>query len=145
MDETMIRMMQLGGKGYSCSQIILQLALEMQGEENPELIRAMSGLAYGCGAGTGTCGALTGGCCLIGLYAGKGRDEEQGSDQLMLMLTSLSDWFIEKIGDSHGSISCEAVTGGQGPAASAAKCGEITAKTYEKALEILAAGGFDLC
>lgn len=68
MDDTMIRMLQLGHKGYSCSQIILLLGLELRGETNSGLVRAMGGLAYGCGSGRASCGALSGGCCLLALY-----------------------------------------------------------------------------
>lgn len=82
MDDTLIRMLQLGQKGYTYSQIIILLGLEQRGETNPGLVRAMEGLAYGCGSGRGSCGALTGGACLLAFYAGKGSDEETASDRL---------------------------------------------------------------
>jgi hypothetical protein len=63
MDDTMIRMMRLAQKGFTCSQILLLLALEARGEQNPALVRAAAGLAYGCGTGKGSCGVLTGGSC----------------------------------------------------------------------------------
>jgi hypothetical protein len=50
MDDTLIRMMQLGQQGYTCSQIIMLLGLEVRAESNPGLVRAMAGLAYGCGS-----------------------------------------------------------------------------------------------
>ena len=58
MDGTVFKMLQLGGKGYSCSQILILLALEARGEENPAMLRAVGGLAYGCGSSMGTCGVL---------------------------------------------------------------------------------------
>ena len=56
MDDTMIRMMRLAQKGYTCSQILILLALEARGEQNPSLVRAAAGLAYGCGTGRGAAG-----------------------------------------------------------------------------------------
>ena len=37
-------------------------------------MRAMSGLVSGCGTGK-LCGALTGGCCVLGMYAGVNSNE----------------------------------------------------------------------
>lgn len=143
MDDVMIQMLQLSGKGYSCSQILIKLFLELRGETNPDLVRAMAGPAYGCGGGRATCGTLTGGCCAIALYAGKGRDDEAGCEQLMLMLGELSDWFEETVGRPHGGMACETIVGEQGPQAARQRCGVIVAETYAKVLEILSANGFD--
>ena len=144
MDETLIRMMELGGKGYYCSQILITLALEERGESNPGLVRAMAGLAYGCGNSRATCGALTGGNCVLALYAGKGSDDEGESERLFAMMQELSDWFIEQAGERHGGISCESIVGEAGPEASRQICGSLVAETYNKAREILLSSGFDL-
>ena len=61
MTDEMIRMMQLAGQGFYCSQVLLIMGLEAQGKSNPDLIRSMSGLAGGLGFTGDTCGALTGG------------------------------------------------------------------------------------
>jgi hypothetical protein len=144
MDDTMIRMMRLAQKGYTCSQILILLALEARGEQNPALVRAAGGLAYGCGTGKGSCGVLTGGSCVIALFAGKGSDEEQESDKFMLMLQELSDWFSERIGNQYGGIECEAIVGEEGPAAARQRCGTILAETYVKVMEILISNGFEI-
>ncbi len=143
MDDHAIRLMQLAQEGYSCSQIILALGLETAGRENPALIRAMSGLAYGCGTGAGTCGALTAGSVLIGLHAGNGPAGDAGSDRLPLMLEALTTWFSERVGNDHGGIDCRAIVGEAGPAASRSRCGTIVAETYAEVMEILQANGFD--
>jgi hypothetical protein len=143
MDDTMIRMMRLAQKGYTCSQILILLALEARGEQNPTLVRAASGLAYGCGTGKGSCGVLTGGSCVIGLFAGKGSDEEQESEKFLLMLQNLSDWFFDHVGSQHGGIECQTIVGEEGPAAARQKCGAILAETYAKVMEILIYNGFD--
>lgn len=143
MDDIMMRLLQLSSKGYGCSQILIRLFLELRGEENPALVRSMTGLAYGCGGGRATCGTLTGGCCALALYAGKGTDDETGSEQLMLMLQELSDWFDQKVGKPHGGIACETIVGEEGPQAARQRCGAIVAETYSKVLEILSVNGFD--
>jgi hypothetical protein len=143
MDDTMIRMMKLSAKGFYCSQIIVQLALEARGEENPALVRAMAGPAYGCGNGLASCGALTGGCCLLALYAAKGSDSDTESERFLLMLSNLSEWFEQQVGGRYGGIVCETITGKDGPAAARQRCGTIVADTFGKAMEILVANGFD--
>lgn len=141
MDE--IRMLALGGKGYACSQMLLKMALEMRGEENPGLVRAMGGLAYGCGDGSGTCGALTGGCCLLALYAGRGSDAESESERLPLMLGELTAWFRRQVADEYGGALCEEITGEAGPPAVRERCGRIVAGVFEKAMEILVSNDID--
>jgi hypothetical protein len=144
MDDHMIRMMQLSKKGYVCSQIIMQMVLDIRGEENPSLIRALAGLGYGCGSGQATCGALTAGACVLALYAAKGSDDETESNLFMPMLEQLSDWFSQKIVGGDGGITCDAIVGENGPAVSKGKCGQIVFDTFKKTLEILVENGFDL-
>jgi len=143
MDDQAIRLLQWAAKGYTCSQILLLMGLEAREETNPGLVRAMAGLAYGCGTGRASCGALTGGCCLLALYAGKGSDAESGSDQLPAMLQDLSEWFAARVGDPANALTCEAFVGQDGPAASRPRCGALVAETYAKVLEILQAYAFD--
>ena len=143
MDDTMFHMLQLAHKGYSCSQILILLALEARGEQNPSLVRAAAGLAYGYGTGKGSCGILSGASCVLGLFAGKGSDEEQESETLMLMLQELSEWFSEHLGGRYGGIECQAIVGEEGPAAARQRCGSILAETYAKVIEILISNGFE--
>jgi len=64
-------LLELGAKGYSCAQMLVIGALRLMGRENPDLVRAVAGLAQGVGCGE-LCGALSGGACLLSLYTGKG-------------------------------------------------------------------------
>jgi|AMWB02.1.fsa_nt_gi hypothetical protein len=144
MDEVMLEMLRLSRMGYSCAQILLLLGLALRGEENPGLVRAMAGLAYGCGGGEGSCGALTGGCCLIGLYAAKGREEETAAETFPLMVQELSDWFGEQVGCVHGGIRCRDILGDdRAGAVPDNRCGPIVAQTYAKVLALLTAHGMD--
>jgi hypothetical protein len=52
MTDTQMLVLRLGGKGYSCAQIVIQGGLLCLGRENPDLLRAMAGLAHG-GGGSG--------------------------------------------------------------------------------------------
>ena len=102
---------ELSGKGYCCSQIMLILGLEEMDRENPDLIRAMAGLCMGVGNSGGTCGVLSGASCLLSLHAGKGSDDEEPHEKLPLMLSELTDWFSERAGGEYGGITCAHIMG----------------------------------
>jgi hypothetical protein len=144
MEDRTIQMLKLAGRGYTCSQIMILMGLELRGETNPGLVRAMAGLAYGCGTGQASCGVLTGGSCLLALFAGKGSDDETGSEKLTAMLQDFLGWFGERIGDPSGALACEALVGQEGPTASRQRCGELLIDTFAKVLEILQTYEFDL-
>jgi C_GCAxxG_C_C family probable redox protein len=142
MKDPMFEMINLAGRGYTCAQIIMLLILRQTGRENPELIRALSGLAYGLGQGSGTCGALTGGACALGLYAGKGKDDEAVNERLPLMLEQLNQWFNEKFATEKGCVTCAEIADlkqASGPNMQA--CGKIVAETYAQVVEILEMNG----
>jgi len=142
MDQTMLRMMELSYKGYYCSQILVLLALEAQGKENPDLIRAMGGLANGCGSEDGTCGAMTGGACLLGLYAGKGTDDEYEDEILRFLVNDLTVWFEQTVGARHGGITCGVIVGDRTEMWQ--RCGAIVAETHGYAMQLLISSGYDV-
>ena len=142
MDETMLRMMELSYKGYYCSQILVILALEAQGKENPDLIRALGGLANGYGSEEGVCGVLTGAACLLGLYAGKGTDDEHEDEILKYMLNDLMVWFERTVGGRHGGITCGMIVGDRTEVRQ--RCGAIVAEAYAYVMELLASSGYDI-
>ena len=143
MEELTIRVMRLASQGLYCSQIMMALALETSGRSNPELIRALAGLAFGGGMGKGSCGVLSGGGCVLGLYTGKAGPGEEESPALMPMLEEFYDWFAAEAQGAGGGISCEAIMGDDAPRAPQQKCGLLVAKAFGKLLELLAAHGFD--
>jgi C_GCAxxG_C_C family probable redox protein len=135
------RMMELSFQGYNCSQILVLLALEARERSNPELVRAMSGLLAGMGCGK-TCGALTGGCCLLGLYAGKADANENADPRLETMLTEFVEWFEEEFTSLYGGINCAEIV--QDDARLRLfRCPDIVRRTYEKLKEILEAHNYD--
>jgi C_GCAxxG_C_C family probable redox protein len=141
-DETM-RMLELAQQGFYCSQILLGMGLEAQGKTNIDLIRAMSGLAGGVGFSGELCGALTGGACLVGLYAGRGAPGEEEDPRLNLMVAELVEWFAEEYGKMYGGIRCETILGDD-PTAKRTRCPTLVFGTYEKVKALLLENGFDL-
>ena len=138
MDDLLIRVMQLGHQGYSCSQILMLLGLAQHDHANPELIRAMDGLAYGCGTGEASCGVLTSGCCLLALYAGRDESDPGSSSRLPPMCQELVMWFTERA----GGLRCDAITGSLSPGLRQS-CGPLLVDTFRKTLDILNTHGID--
>jgi hypothetical protein len=138
MDDIGIRMLQLKMEGYCCTQIMLLMALETQGKTNADLVRAAGGLCFGAGMSGEICGALSGGACLISLFAGKGSGEEKADLRLPSMMNELVWWFREGPGATYGGIRCDDILT-RYPDKSA--CGPIVAATYTRAMEILSDNG----
>lgn len=137
-----VRMIELAGQGFYCSQILLFMGLETQGRKNPDLIRAMSGLAGGMGFSGDVCGALTGGACLLGLYAGKGTPEDEEDPRLNLMVTELVEWFSGQFGEMYGGIHCSAILDDD-PRNRTVRCPALVIGVYEKVKDLLVENGFD--
>lgn len=142
MAEDDFRVLELSVQGFGCSQIIAIMALDVQQRENPLLVRAMTGLLNGMGSGK-TCGALTGACCVLGMYAGRGALDEPESDDLPVMQAELVEWFETKYGERHGSIDCAAITEND-PAFRLNRCPRIVTDTFVKVRDILAAHGYPM-
>ena len=93
MDDMILQLIRLKARGFCCAQIILILALEAQGKANADLVRSVGGLCFGVNGAGEVCGALSGGACLISLYAGKGGDEEASDHRYVTMVGELVGWF----------------------------------------------------
>lgn len=141
--EDMIRMIHLAKQGFYCSQILLLMGLEAQGKNNVDLVRSMSGLTGGLGFSGELCGALTGGACLLGLYAGRGTPDEEEDERLDLMIGELVQWFADEYGKKYGGIKCENILGGD-PTARTTRCPGIVLQTYGKIKDLLFQNGFNL-
>jgi len=105
-----LEIMPLALKGYCCSQILGLLALDAQGGENPGFVRALGGLCHGMGQCGQTCGVLTGGCCVLSFYLGKGADTEIASEKADLAVSEFVDWFKERT-NPFGGINCADILG----------------------------------
>jgi len=137
-----LRMMELAGKGYCCSQIMVLLTLDEMDRENPDLVRAAAGLCNGLGDCSGPCGVLTGAAMVLGLFGGKGTDLEEAEEVLPVMLESLRDWFAERTAE-HGGTTCGHILDGRCGQADPVLCGGLLADAHEKVREIVAENNFD--
>ncbi|WP_369806277.1 C-GCAxxG-C-C family (seleno)protein [Sulfurospirillum diekertiae] len=61
MDELSLRLFKFSSAGFCCAQIMYKLALEDEGTQNDDLIRAAQGLCRGIADTQQTCGVLSGG------------------------------------------------------------------------------------
>jgi hypothetical protein len=137
------RLRALRQQGFFCSQIVLLWGLELQGKDNPDLIRATQALAGGIGFTGELCGALTGGACLLGLYAGKGTLDQPENPRLNFMLEDLVRWFKHEYGETYGGIRCAELLG-EDARFMGTRCPTMVLGVYQKVKELLVENGFDL-
>ncbi len=113
MSDIFERLLEYSQRGYSCSQVMLFVALESEGKENPELIRAMGGLRGGLDDMGEVCGALSGGMCFLHYFGGRGADDEVENPHLSTMTKKLYDWFVAYTAE-YGGINCRQILGDDG-------------------------------
>ncbi|MCL5125149.1 MAG: C-GCAxxG-C-C family protein [Deltaproteobacteria bacterium] len=142
MDE-LLRMLKVASQGFHCSQILILMGLDAQGKQNADLVRAMEGLAGGVGFCGDICGALTGGACLLALYAGRGLPDEGEDSRLNLMIAELAEWFSQEFATCYGGIHCREILDDD-PRNQSARCPGIVTKTYDQVKTLLLNNGFDL-
>lgn len=145
MDDTQMMVLELGSQGYTCAQIVLAGGLRLMGRENPDLIRAMAGLAQGVACSGEICGALSGGVCLIALHSAKGMAGEEALPEGQLLMNSLVEWFREEH-CGGGAVSCDALLGVDGVCSrsmDAVRCGGMVGSVWNKAVSLLVESGID--
>jgi len=140
MDDLHFKLLELSGRGYCCSQIMLLMALGMQGRGNPDLVRAVGGLCHGIAYSGSACGVLTGGACLISYYAGRGSDSEALKPGCATMLTEFAHWFRDQTTSRYGGVACAEILA-RSP--DRAACRDILTESYRKIMELLLANGID--
>jgi len=141
MNEDTFRVMDLAMQGYQCSQILMVLALEAQGKQNSDLVKAMSGLLGGMGCGK-TCGALSGGCCVLGVFAGKSSSETNADERLQGMLRRFAEWFEAEYASRYGGINCTDIVQDD-MRNRMARCPAIVIESLGKLKEILAENSYE--
>ena len=128
------RIMELSREGLYCAQIMVQLALDAEGKENPELIEAVRGLCGGFAWSGGPCGALSGGACLLSLL-GRGLDISEREE----LVAEFHRWFAGRTAQFGGE-DCNDITGGdRGNMFSV--CPGVIIDSYEKCVELLSERG----
>jgi hypothetical protein len=136
------RMAELVQQGFHCSEILLLMGIEAKGKVNPELIMAVSSLSGGIGFTGDVCGALTGGACLLGLYAGRGIAGQPEDPKLRIMVNELVEWFSEEQQQLCGGIHCREIVG-ENPENIMSRCPRIVGRVYRKVRSLLMENGFD--
>lgn len=134
MSDSSFRIAELLLDGQACGHILTRLALEAQGEENPNLVKAVGGLSVGMSAGK-TCGALTAGCCVLSLYAGRGDDPASEHPEFDLILGAYTRWFEENAAQ-YGGINCADIAGPD-LAEKPRRCPTLVLDAWEKINQIL--------
>jgi C_GCAxxG_C_C family probable redox protein len=129
MEKNAERARALMSGGLGCAPSVVAAALEMRGEENPALVRAVAGLCGGMGAGL-ACGALTGAVCALSLFAGNKAEAKE-------LAAEMAERFKAEIGSRRGdSVECSVITGGDRDF-KRARCPGLTEEAYAIALDIL--------
>ncbi len=141
--DNMEQLITLRKQGFYCSQMILLQGMEQMGKSNPDLVRAMHGLAGGLGFSGELCGALTGGASLLGLYAGKGTPEQEEDPKLDFMIQDLVKWFKAEYGEQFGGVRCEGILAGNNQN-KMTRCPLMVSGVIQKVNELLVENGFDL-
>ena len=142
MNEESFRVAELLLDDFKCSHILMRLALEAQGRDDPDLVRAMSGLCLGMGQGF-NCGALSAGCCVIGYYAGRGGDGESEHPELGAMLDDFTGWFTAAATGQYGGINCSDIMKFD-ESLKRERCPALVIATWGKIKETLADHGIDI-
>ncbi|NLT58282.1 MAG: C_GCAxxG_C_C family protein [Clostridiales bacterium] len=139
MDELDARIAELftGADGLNCAQAIMQLSLELRGEHNPGLIRALGGLGGGLGCGK-SCGTLLGGCCLLASYGARGALGERERFDCRALVAQLVAWFEQ----AYGSTDCRDLVAPD-PMAIMDVCPGLIRATFLRCMDILNDAGVD--
>lgn len=137
-----MRMVMRVQQGFHCSEVLLFAGLEARDKTNPDLIAAVSGLAGGLGFSGELCGALTGGACLLGLYAGRGSSDQQPDERLNIMISELTDWFTHTYGKEFGGVRCREITEDD-PKVQPLRCPKIVGGVLSQVKNILRENGFE--
>ncbi|MDD3343012.1 MAG: C-GCAxxG-C-C family protein [Sulfurospirillaceae bacterium] len=143
MDDLSLRLFQLSNEGFCCAQIMYKLALEDEGSCNDDLIRSAQGLCRGIADTQKTCGVLTGGIGVLGLYGAKGGESEEAKENFSHMIKTFHEWFKAEFGTTK----CVTLIGERdftsGDQSFKPICADMIKKAYAKAYEILLENGYD--
>jgi C_GCAxxG_C_C family probable redox protein len=143
MDDLSLRLFRLSSAGYCCAQIMYKLALEDEDSQNEDIVKAAQGLCRGIADMQKTCGVLSGGIGVLGLYAAKGKEEESEKEDFKQMVDEFREWFQEEF----NSTECIDLIGQRDFYGSDQNykpiCADILQKAYVKVYEILLEHGYE--
>lgn len=126
----MKRMSQLKLADLCCSSIIIQMGLELRGDDNEQFVKTARSLCNGLHSGM-VCGALTGAACMLALF-----------DETNVEITQeLARWFHYELCAKYSSADCKDITHGNSYE-KAVLCPVIMKATYVRAKELLEEYGY---
>ncbi|WP_434310536.1 DVU_1555 family C-GCAxxG-C-C protein [Hominifimenecus sp. rT4P-3] len=134
MEKDVQRVYELRAEGKCCTQVLVCMGLALKGENNDEMVRAVSGLCGGMRSGL-VCGALTGAAMMLALF-----DEKVAAEE---MIPELVQWFQDEYGEKYGSVDCNAILEGC-PENKPMRCPKLIEATYLEARQILEEFGYDI-
>lgn len=135
---------RLASAGYCCSQIMMIFYLKQNNLENIPAVKAMASLCGGLGNLGKTCGVVTAGTCILGMYAGKGEDAELKDGNLKKMIKEYTDWFEEEFEGTEcvDIVSVDVLKDINEYEVYPTRCGSIIQKSYNKLNSILQEYGY---
>lgn len=116
---------------FCCASIMLKTGFDLEDVEDETALTAIEGLCGGMRSGKYPCGVLSGACCMISFLA-----PEDAPD----MIPELTQWFSDNYTQLYGGINCSDI---KRCPEDAAKCQQVMEQTYQKAMEILEAHGYE--
>ena len=132
--DAVARIMELSRQGLYCAQIMVQLALDAEGKENPELVQAVRGLCGGFAWSGGPCGVLSGGVCFLSLLG-----RELPAEEKIELIGQFHAWFRERTAE-YGGEGCRDILAGE-PSNQLRRCPLLVREAYEKCAELLSERG----
>jgi hypothetical protein len=127
MDDVRERIESMALSGMCCSAILVALALDHAGKEDPEMVRHATSLCRGLHSGM-TCGALTGGILALSIL--HGREPLDPAD-----VQEYVAWFEGQF----GAVDCRDLLEDD-PLASLIRCRQITREAFVHALDCSQSG-----
>lgn len=130
------RIMELSQTGLHCSQIMMQLSLDLREQEEPFTIRALGALGGGMFARR-TCGTLTGAAAMLSSYFPRTENQPE-PHQYQALARALVEWFEAE----NKSLECRDLVIFDPPHL-LAFCPGLMERTFVKCLNLLEENGID--
>jgi len=129
-------MLQLSSQGFACAQIMMQLVLDSENKEDPDLIRSIGALNNGLRDSGSLCGALLGGACVISFYGGQGQADELPDPAYDQIVQEFFGWFNAEMTQRYGGIACTTLLDND-QRNKLKVCPAVVEESFNKALELL--------
>lgn len=136
MDDYQLKIMEYASKGMCCTQILVRLGLDLKGLENPDFLRSSRALCGGMGEAGEDCGALTGGCLLLGLFL-CGDERVDAHPRAREIISELVDWFRNEETKAYGcTVNCRDILDGD-EGNKRKRCPGLITHTFEQCMQLL--------